>query len=66
LSASACVARNCIVHSAGNIDERGEQSLKEFVPEINVGEPFALEEAFLWKLLGALRDSARSIDVSLR
>lgn len=66
LASCACVARNSIVHASGYVDERAVDSLQALLPNIQTGTMLVLDEALLWKLLGALRDSARSIDVVVR
>lgn len=66
LAASACEARNCIVHSSAIIDARAAKSLVQLFPGIVEGSALDVTEDLLWKFLGALRDSARSLDVELR
>lgn len=66
LAATACEARNSIVHSSGVADARAVTALQAVIPGINVGDTFNMSEALLWQFLGALRDSARALDVQLR
>jgi len=66
LAAHACEARNCIVHSSAIIDARTARSLARLIPGIAQGNALEIDEELLWKFLGALRDSARSLDVEIR
>lgn len=66
LSIIACEARNCIVHSSSIIDPRAHTALEPIIPGFSVGDPLDITESILWQLLGALRDSARALDVRLR
>lgn len=66
LGAAACEARNCIVHAYGIVDERTKSSLMAYIPSLAVGNKIDIDEDLLWSFLGALRDSARAIDVELR
>jgi hypothetical protein len=66
LAVVACEARNCIVHSSSVADERTAIALASIIPGIAKGASLDVSEDILWKFLGALRDSARSLDVQLR
>ncbi len=66
LGAAACEARNCIVHASGIVDERTKNSLIAYLPSLSAGDKLDIDESLLWKFLGALRDSARAIDVEIR
>jgi hypothetical protein len=66
LSAQACEARNNIVHSSGVVDTRAAAALEAVIPGLSVGVALNVSEQLLWKFLGALRDSARALDVELR
>jgi hypothetical protein len=66
LSAQACEARNCIVHSSAVVDARAAKALASVVSGITEGVALDISEELLWKFFGALRDSARSLDVELR
>lgn len=66
LGTAACEARNCIVHASGIVDERTKNSLIAYLPSLSVGDKLDIDEDLLWKFLGALRDSARAIDVEIR
>lgn len=65
-SVAACEVRNCIVHSAGIVDERASLALSTLVPSIAVGSVLRFDERLTWDLLGALRDSVRIIDHAFR
>lgn len=66
LGVAACEARNCIIHTNGVIDLRTKNSLQSYLPAIREGDILNFDESLLWKFLGAIRDSTRSIDVALR
>lgn len=66
LATTACEARNNIVHSSGVVDARAAAALQEVFPGIKTGDKLDISEVVLWKFLGALRDSARALDVQLR
>lgn len=66
LSVQACEARNCIVHSSAIADVRAAKALAPVIPGIAEGVALNVSEKLLWKFFGALRDSARSLDVELR
>ncbi|WP_374327586.1 hypothetical protein [Azonexus sp.] len=66
LSGKACEARNCIVHSSAIVDARAAKALVSVVPGIAEGASLDISEDLLWKFFGALRDSARALDVELR
>jgi len=66
LASLACEARNCIVHASGIVDARAVAALHTEIPGISMGTTLNVEESLLWRFLGALRDSARALDVQLR
>lgn len=66
LASAACEARNSIVHAAGVVDARAQRALASPIPGIATGIVLELSEALLWQFLGALRDSARALDVEVR
>ncbi|MDT8470530.1 hypothetical protein OYC61_011560 [Alcaligenes nematophilus] len=66
LAATACEFRNNIVHSSGVADARAVAALQAVISGIKVGDTINMSEALLWQFLGALRDSARALDVQLR
>jgi hypothetical protein len=66
LGAAPFEARNCVIHSAGHADARAVVELSWFFPGLNEGALLPLDEASLWRLLGALRDMARIIDLGIR
>jgi hypothetical protein len=66
LAIQACEARNNIVHASGIIDARAAGALQAVLPEIQAGDVLNVSEQLLWQFLGALRDTARALDVQLR
>lgn len=66
LAANACEVRNNIVHSSGIADARAVTALQAVILGIKVGDTLHISETLLWQFLGALRDSARALDVQLR
>lgn len=66
LATQACEARNNIVHASGIIDARAVEALQVVLPDIRTGDVLNVSEQLLWQFLGALRDTARAIDVKLR
>lgn len=66
LAAQACEARNSIVHSSSIADARVAKALQPVIPGLKVGDSLNVSEKLLWQFLGALRDSARALDVKLR
>jgi len=66
LAAQACEARNNIVHSSGVSDTRAVAALQAVIPGLKAGDVLNVSEKLLWQFLGALRDSARALDVELR
>lgn len=66
LVTASCELRNCIVHSGAKADQRALDSLLSYFPALTLGAQVELDEASLWKLLGAVRDDARAIDFAVR
>jgi hypothetical protein len=65
LLAEACEARNCVVHSAGIADARAVSELSKTFPHLKVGSALDLDEATLWRLLGAVRTGVEAIHRAL-
>lgn len=66
LGAAPFEARNCVIHCAGYADARAVAELGWLYPGIIEGDLLPLDEGSLWRLLGALRDMARIIDLGIR
>lgn len=66
LAGKACEARNNIVHASGVVDSRTAAALQDQIPGVKSGDMLNISEPLLWQFLGALRDSARALDIELR
>lgn len=66
LLVAANEVRNCIIHNAGVADSRAVSALGVVFPGLRIGDLLPLDFSALKKLLGAIRDGARAVDVAIR
>lgn len=66
LLVAANEVRNCIIHNAGVADSRAVSALGVVFPGLKIGDQLPLDFSALKKLLGAIRDGARAVDVAIR